>query len=181
MERIILGSGDIYYKEFDGQIPETEEICQEQNLLALISGGAEVAYTPEYYTAKDDMGKISKTIVTNEEATMKTGLCTIDGKKLKVLCETARVEEDTAKKLRKVKIGGIGNRTGKKYVLCFHHKDPVDGDIWCIIVGNNQSGFTIGFKKDEETIVEVEFTCHPMDEEGTLIYYIEKDKTIQGE
>ena len=41
MERIILGSGKMYFQEFNGQtIPETTEICTEENRLAYIQGGA---------------------------------------------------------------------------------------------------------------------------------------------
>lgn len=178
MERIILGSGHVYYQEFDGTIPETEEICTEENRLAFIQGGAELSYKPSYYKAQDDMGRVTKTIMTEEEATLKSGICTFDGKKFLVLCETARVTEDSGQKTRTVKIGGIGNQTGKRYVICFHHVDKTDGDIWVMIVGNNQAGFTMTFAKDKETVVDAEFTCLPMDDEGTLIQYTEKDKTI---
>ena len=47
-----------------------------------------------------------------------------------------------------------------------------------MIVGNNQAGFTMTFAKDKETVVDAEFTCLPMDDEGTLIQYTEQDKTI---
>ena len=36
-------------------------------------------YKPSFYTAKDDTGKKSKTIVTEEEVTLKTGIMTFDG------------------------------------------------------------------------------------------------------
>lgn len=179
MERIILGSGKMYFQEFDGQtIPETSEICTEKNRLAYIQGGAELSYKPTYYKAQDDFGIVTKTIITEEEATMKSGICTFDGKKFQVLCETARVTEDNEKKIRTVKIGGTGNQTGKRYVLCFHHEDKIDGDIWVMIVGNNQAGFTLAFAKDKETVVDAEFTCLPLDKEGTLIQYMEKDESL---
>ena len=143
MERIILGSADVYIQAFDGStVPVTADICKPENLMAYISGGASVEYKPSFYTAKDDTGKKSKTIVTEEEVTLKTGIMTFDGNKFKYLCDTARVTEDKAKKRRTVKIGGIDNRQGARYVICLHHKDAVDGDIWVMIVGNNQAGFT---------------------------------------
>lgn len=77
-------------------------------------------------------------------------------------------------KRRTVKIGGIDNRQGARYVICLHHKDAVDGDIWVMIVGNNQAGFTISFEKDKETVVDEEITALPMDEEGTLLMYEEE-------
>ena len=176
-ERIVLGSGYLYVTEFDSKekkIPENAEIEKEENLLGLIQGGAEVTYKPSYYEAKDDMGKVSKTILTEEEATFKSGIMTWCGKTLEKLCETARVEEDKQKKTRTVKIGGVGNATGKKYVIHFVHKDETDGDIRVTIVGNNQAGFSFAFAKDKETVIDAEFKAAPQDSEGTLILYEEE-------
>lgn len=175
-ERIVLGSGYLYISEFDSKtkaIPTNEEIEKDENLLGLIQGGAEVTYKPSYYEAKDDMGKVSKTILTEEEATLKSGIMTWCGKTLEKLCETARVNEDKVKKIRTVKIGGVGNATGKKYVIHFVHKDETDGDIRVTIVGNNQAGFSFAFVKDKETVIDAEFKAAPQDKEGTLILYEE--------
>ena len=102
MDRIILGSADVYIKDFDGsKVPAVADICKSENLMAYISGGASVEYKPSFYTAKDDTGKKSKTIVTEEEVTLKTGIMTFDGNKFKYLCDTARVTEDKSKKRRK--------------------------------------------------------------------------------
>ena len=90
------------------------------------------------------------------------------GTTLEKLCQTARVTEDKTKGIRTVKIGGIGNATGKKYLLRFVHKDTQDGNIRVTIVGNNQAGFTIAFAKDSETVIDAEFKAQPMDKEGTL-------------
>lgn len=176
-ERIVLGSGYMYVAEFDSrtkEIPDHAEIEKEENLLGLIQGGAEVTYKPSYYEAKDDMGKVSKTILTEEEATLKSGIMTWCGKTLERLCETARVQEDKAKNIRIVKIGGAGNATGKKYVIHFVHEDKMDGDIRVTIVGNNQAGFSFAFAKDKETVIDAEFKASPMDNEGTLILYEEE-------
>lgn len=174
MERIILGSADVYIQAFDGKtVPATADICVKENLMAYISGGASAEYKPSFYTAKDDTGNKRKTIITEEEVTLKTGIMTFDGNKFKYLCDTARVTEDKTKKRRIVKIGGINNRQGSRYVICLHHKDPVDGDIWVLIVGNNQAGFAISFEKDKETVIDEEITALPMDDEGTLLLYEE--------
>lgn len=180
-ERIVLGSGYLYITEFDSKtkkLPSNEEIEQEANLLGLIQGGAEITYKPSYYEAKDDMGKVSKSILMEEETTLKSGIMTWCGKTLERLCETARVTEDKKKKMRIVKIGGVGNATGKKYVIHFVHKDEEDGDIRVTIVGNNQAGFSFAFAKDKETVIDVEFKAAPQDNEGTLILYEEE---MEGE
>ena len=180
-ESIVLGSGDLYCTDFQGTneaIPDDAVIETEDNRLGHIKGGAEIEYAPEFYEAKDDMGKVSKVIITEEEATLKSGIMTWCGTTLEKLCQTARVTEDKTKGIRTVKIGGIGNATGKKYLLRFVHKDTQDGNIRVTIVGNNQAGFTIAFAKDSETVIDAEFKAQPMDKEGTLILYTEDiDKT----
>jgi hypothetical protein len=170
-ERIVLGSGKVYVIEFTGTIPENAVLETEENLLGLIQGGAELEYKPKFYDAKDDLGLVSKTVITEEETTLKSGIMTWNGQTLSKLCSTARVSEADGK--RTVKIGGISNQDGKKYIIRFVHKDDVDGDIRTTIVGNNQAGFSIKFAKDKETVVDAEFTASPLDNEGTQIIYEE--------
>ena len=177
-ERIILGSGNVHMKLFDGNLPSVDEICTDENQISYIQGGATIEYKPSYYTAKDDTRKIQKTVITDEEATMKSGLMTFCGNTLEKICDTARVsyaeKTSTKKKRRIVKVGSGSNQGRKKYVICFHHEDPVDGDIWVMIVGNNQAGFSLAFANDKETVVDAEFTALPQDKEGTLIHYEEE-------
>ncbi len=177
-ESIVLGSGDLYCTDFEGtdaNIPTDAEIETENNRLGHIKGGASIEYSPEFYEAKDDMGKVSKVIITEEEAILKSGIMTWCGTTLEKLCQTARVTEKAGK--RTVKIGGIGNATGKKYLLRFVHKDTEDGNIRVTVVGNNQAGFTIAFAKDSETVIDAEFKAQPLDKEGTLILY-EEDMAV---
>lgn len=174
-ESITLGSGDMYYKEFSGEIPEDSEIEKDENLLGRIKGGATVEYTPTFYTAKDDGGHVQKTIITEEEATLKTGIITFNGNTLKVMSSTARVTETGSK--RTVKIGGVGHDNGKKYIFRFVHKDPVDGDVRVTVVGKNEAGFSLAYVKDQETVIDAEIKAHPMDADGTLIQY---DEEIKG-
>ncbi|MCH5340057.1 MAG: SRPBCC family protein [Acetatifactor sp.] len=174
-ESIVLGSGDLYCTDFEGtdtELPSNEEIEKEENRLGYIKGGASIEYKPSFYEAKDDMGKVAKVILTEEEATLKSGIMTWCGTTLEKLCSTARVDESKGNK-RIVKIGGAGNATGKKYVLHFVHKDDQDGDIRVTVVGNNRAGFTIAFAKDSETVIDAEFKAQPQDKEGTLIRYEE--------
>lgn len=178
-ERIILGSGYIHLKTFtaEEEIPDPKEFCTDETKFSYISGGASLEYTIETSEAKDDMGVVSKVIVTSEEAVLKAGLMTLNGRTIEVLCDTARVTVSEDKKTRTVKIGGIGNRKGAKYVICFHHVDTADGDIWIMIVGQNQAGFTLSFAKEDATVVDAEFKALPnLDKEGTLIQYVEEVK-----
>lgn len=173
-EKIVLGSGKLYISEFTAgsAIPDDATLEVETNLLGLIQGGASLEYKPTFYEAKDDLGLASKTVVTAEEVTLKSGIMTWCGKTLAKLCATARITEAAGK--RTVKIGGVNNQDGKMYIIRFVHEDPVDGDIRVTIVGNNQAGFTLAFAKDKETVVDAEFKAQPQDDEGTLIIYEEE-------
>jgi len=175
-EKIVLGSGKLYVDEFVTEIPTDILLEVEDNLLGLISGGATVVYKPTFYEAKDDLGLVSKTVVTVEEVTLKSGIMTWCGKTLEKLCATARVTELLGK--RTVKIGGLGNQDGKRYVLRFVHEDAVDGNIRVTIVGNNQAGFSLVFVTDKATVVDAEFKAAPLDSEGTLLIYEEDIPTI---
>ena len=109
-DSIVLGSGYIYTTEFEGtdkELPTDAVIETEANRLGYIKGGASIEYAPTFYEAKDDMGKVSKTIITEEEATFKSGIMTWCANTLKKLCDTGRVSESGKK--RTIKIGGIGN------------------------------------------------------------------------
>lgn len=169
---ITLGSGNLLCKEYTDIMPEYTDFDDEADLLGRIQGGATLEYSGEWYEAKDDTGKVVKTIITEEEATLKSGICTWNGKTLTKLCSTARVTESNG--VRIVKIGGVGNYDGKSYAMCFHHIDPVDGDVWLVIHAVNQGGFSLAFTKDKETVIDAEFKCLPQDDEGTLIQYVEQ-------
>lgn len=177
-ERIALGSGRVYYQEFTGAIPEVDTLCVAANELAHVKNGASLEYTPEIYEATSDLGLVKKQVITSEEVILKLGFITWNANTLKTFADTGRVSEDQSKKTRTIKIGGIANATNTRYVICFHHKDTIDGDIWILIVGQCQSGFTLTFAVDEETVIEPEFKALPMDDEGTLVQLIEHDETI---
>lgn len=172
-EKIVLGSGKLYLTEMDsGLIPADASIETESNVLGYIQGGATLEYKPEYYTAEDDQGLAKKTILTKEEAILKSGIMTWNGTTLKKLCSTARVTEADGKRV--VKIGGIGKQDGKKYIIRFLHEDATDGDIRITIAGRNTAGFSLAFAKDKETVIDAEFVAQPQDLEGTLILYEEE-------
>ena len=174
-EKIVLGSGKLYVTEFANTIPEDSVLETKENILGYIQGGATLSYTPSFYEAKDDLGLVVKKMLTDEEVVLKSGIMTWNGKTLEKLCGTARVTE--AGSTRTVKIGGVANYNGKKYVIRFVHEDEVDGDIRLTIVGSNEAGFEMAFAKDKETVVNVEFKAMGgLDTEGTLVEYKEEIK-----
>lgn len=175
-EKIVLGSGKLYIMEFTGTVPTDLLFEVEDNLLGLIQGGASLEYKPKFVEAKDDLGLASKTVLTDEEVTLKSGIMTWCGKTLKKICATARATEAAGK--RTVKIGGISNQDGKKYAIRFVYLDAIDGDMRVTIVGNNQAGFSFKFAKDKETVIDAEFKAQPIDGEGTLIIFDEEIPTV---
>ena len=106
-KKIPLGSGEVYCVEYTGSIPADAALETEANRLGHITGGASFEYKPTVYTAKDDLNKVHKRIVTDEEATLKLGLITWNTTVLNKLIETGRVTEAAGK--REFKIGGIEN------------------------------------------------------------------------
>lgn len=174
-EVITLGSGKFYLKLFDGTMPTVDAVCVPENLLGKIKGGAALEYTVETYEEKDDLGTVSKVIVTTEEALLKCGLITWNGNTLKQLADRCTVTEAAGK--RTTKIGGAGNSQGGSYVACFHHEDATDGDVWVMIKGTNVAGFTLTFGTEAGTLIEPEFKAMPHDANGTLIEFVEEIPT----
>lgn len=170
--KITLGSGKAYIMEYSNTMPEVTAICVDDNLLGKIQGGAELIYTTETHEERDDLGTVAKVVVTAEEAILKLGLITFNGATLAKLADRCKVTEAAGK--RTVHIGGAGNSQGKEWVVCFHHHDAVDGDIWVMVRGANQAGLTLAFAVDAGSKLEPEIKALPCDDNGTLITYIEE-------
>jgi len=173
---ITLGSGKIFLMPYVDEMPTQEEICVEENLLGYIKGGAALEYTQETYEEKDDLGYVSKIITTSEEAILKCGLLTWNGRTLQSLIDRCKTEESNG--LRTTKIGGAGNSQNAYYAICFFHEDKVDGNLWIMIKGRNTAGATLTFAADEGTVIEPEFKALPNgDSSGTLVEMIEEIPT----
>lgn len=171
-ETITLGSGKLYLQAFSETMPTVDTLCVAENELGHIKGGASLEYTQETYEEKDDLGRVSKIITTNEEALLKCGLLTWNGQTLQSLIDRCKSTEAAGK--RTTKIGGAGNAQGGYYAICFMHEDLVDGNLWILIMGRNTAGATLTFATDEGTVIEPEFKAIPHDDAGTLIEMIEE-------
>lgn len=170
--KITIGSGTPYIMEYTGTMPSRDEVCKPENLLGKTKSGAAVNYSVSTHTESDDLGTEKKTVITAEDASLKLGLITFNGKTLAYLADRCRVEEKDG--IRTVYIGGTGNAQGKEWVVCFHHEDKKDGDCWVMIRGNNTAALALSYAVDAGTKLEPEFTCLPQDDKGTLITYIEQ-------
>ena len=170
---ITLGSGKIYIKEYENDtMPTFEDLCKEENILGYIKGGAALEYSQETYEEEDDLGLVSKIIVTSEEALLKCGILTWNGTTLQYLVDRCSTTEANGK--RTTLIGGAGNAQGKDWVICFAHEDKKDGNLWLLLRGKNTGGITLTFATDAGTVVEPEFKAMPHDDKGTLIELIEE-------
>ena len=174
---ITLGSGIPYIMEMpsNGTLPTVDAICVASNRLGYVKGGAALTYTAEPHEEKDDLGYVSKVITTSEEVLLKLGLITWNGSTLQKLVDRCTVTEEGGK--RTIKIGGAGNAQGKEWVVCFHHVDQKDGDLYVLIKGNNTAGLTLTFAADAGTVIEPEFKALPQDDNGTLVQIIEEMPT----
>lgn len=172
---ITLGSGKPYAMEYSGDaLPDVETICTEPYLLGYTKGGAALTYTTTDHEERDDLGLVSKVVITAEEALLKLGLLTWNGNCLAKLADRCQVTEDTAKGTRTIKLGGAGNAQGKKWVVCFFHEDKKEGNLWVLVVGNNSAGISLTFAQDAGTVVEPEFKALPQDDKGTLVTIVEE-------
>ena len=177
-KNITLGSGKLYAVKATKSgstytIPEGA--TTEANLLGYIKGGAKLTYTSESYTAKDDLGLVSKTITTSETATLTSGLMTWNYATLETLVATAREAAGSTEGSRKLLIGGIDNADNAPYVIIFRHEDKADNRfVQVTILGTSTGELEIAFASDSETVLDAEFTAQPgVDNEGTLIIYEE--------
>lgn len=165
---IPAGSGYIYVTAFDGAtIPNDNVIETEANRLGYIEKGATLTYKSTFKKFKDDMGKVARNILTDEDVTFKFGLISWIYSKLNYLCSTCRITERDGG--RTVKIGGTGNDDGKKYLFRFVHPDKQLGDVRITIVGTNTGGLSLKYASDDSTNIEPEISAEPSDDEGTLV------------
>lgn len=175
-DTITLGSGTLYLTEYAGEtLPDVESVCVEENRMGYTKGGAALQYTEETTEEKDDLGLAYKIITTKTDVVLKCGLITWNGETLLKLIDRCTTVIQDGKRV--VKIGGRGNAKGAKYVVVFHHEDPIDGDLWAMIVGHNTAGLTVTCTTEAGALLEPEFRAAPHDTDGTLVRLIEGSRT----
>lgn len=178
LNKIPLGSGTFYVVEWTGTIPTDAEIEIEANIIGRTKNGATVTYSSNFYTAKSDDGKASKTKLVDDSATISYGMITWNANTLNKLISTASVSESNGK--RTALIGGAANDDGKSYLIRFVSTDTKDGDIRITAVGKNTGGWTAAFAPNSETTVQPTFECEPLDSDGRLLKYEEEILGLQS-
>lgn len=180
INRIAIGSCDIYFTEFLGtkisDIPSDTEIEKPENLIGRTKDGGEIKYTANYYTAKSDDGKASRSGLQDEAAEISFGIITWNGNTITKLVSTASatVTSDDGKHKRRTLIGGIENDNGKTYLVRAVHKDKIKGDVRYTIIGKNVQGFAASYKNGQETTITPNIAAEPF-ENGRLIILDEDD------
>lgn len=170
----VLGSGNNYLMEHNGEMPTIAEIiamCTEDHLFGTTSNGATVTYTGETHTEQDDMGRVVVTVLTKEEVKLKLGLFSWCVDDLSKLSGTTRTSEEGNLKI--ARIGGLNHDNRKSYIVVFEHVDKINGNMYVIVVGKNTAGMSLAFAKDSVSKVEPEFTAEPQDDDGTLVAIVE--------
>lgn len=168
-EQIILGSGDMYVAEFTGEIPEDSVIETDEKRAGNIKGGATLEYSQTSQTVKDDKGRVSKTITTEEDVKFKTGLITWAKTWIQALISTARVDESSKEGHRIYKIGGLSNVNKKRYLFRFVHTRDDGRKLRVTVTGKNTGTISLAFNPEDASSVDAEITASSLDAEGTLV------------
>lgn len=172
-EDIIIGSGDVYVVAFTGDIPEDNVIETEANRAGNVSGGAALDYSQSSKTVKSDLGRVKKTIITEEDVKLKTGMMTWVPTWMKAMISTARV--DTSKAGHRIyKIGGLKNQNKTRYLFRFVHERQDGRKIRITVTGKNTGTISFAFKTEDATTIDAEITAENLDKEGTLVIYDEE-------
>lgn len=170
LDRIAMGSVDIYMQEFEGtsvdDIPADSELETDANLIGRTKDGGVITYTTSYYKAKSDDGKASRQEMQDDGATVSFGIITWNGDAISKLVETASSSVKEGK--RRTLIGGVSNANGKTYIIRALHKDKVKGDVRYTIIGKNISGFAASYKPGQESTITPQIDAEPF-EDGRLI------------
>ena len=171
-----LGSGIGYIVKLETDyIPEPAELealCTEENKAGETTGGAKVSYSFDTHKEKDDHGRVNRTIVNDEVVKMSWGLFTWDPDIYEKIVATGRVVEKDG--YRVVKLGGLENDSGERYIVIFKQIDPKLGDLYVGMIGTNTAGIELAFTRTITTKLNPEFTAEPCDNEGTLLIMFEK-------
>lgn len=168
-EEIILGSGDLFIVEFEGEIPEDAVIEADDNRAGNIKGGATLEYSQTSQTVKDDKGRVMKTIITEEDVKFKTGLITWVQTYIKALISTARVDTATKPGHRIYKIGGLANQNKTRYLFRFVHTRDDGRKLRVTVTGKNTGTISLAFKPEDATTIDAEITASTLDKEGTRV------------
>jgi len=159
---LIVGSGNIYIKEYTGSIPDKSVLETDTYLFGRTKGGATLTYSQESTNIKDDCGYINETFMTSDDLKFKLGAFVVVGD-IDKLCPTATKTVNDG--IITVKLGGVGNDNGKKYIVRFVHKSK---PLRITLIGKNEGDLELAFSAEDAITVEPTFTASAIDGAGHL-------------
>lgn len=170
-DRVNLGSGDLYILAYDAAtgIPVDATIETSANKVGSISGGASLEVKTDIKKITDDSGAIDKRFIIGEEVMLKSGVLSWDMATLSKLVADGTYTDDTVNHKRTLKLGGLGARLVADYVIRFVHTEADGEKFRLTIVGNSNSGLSLAFAKDKETVVDAEFEAKALDSNGVKV------------
>lgn len=173
LNEYVLGSGHLHFEELTTRPTDWLSFMKtffasQTNILGRVKGGASLEYTTEKTEDQDDLGYIVIEETKSEKVILKSGMMTWNGETIAAVCATARVSPPDENGIVTVKIGGLGNRNGKTYVIGFEHYSK---KLRVLIIGKNNEGFTFSFDPEKATVIDVQFRAEALDNEGTLVIF----------
>lgn len=177
-ERVVMGAGKWYAKEYESGAIDPETLCTDENLIGWTQGGATVTYTPTTYTIEDDIGMVRRTFQTKADAEMKTGLLTFTIKSLSALMSVGAISETAASSTAegKVTLKLTGGKTSlKRFVIGFvYEDDDTKLKTYVCMVATNIAPLTLTFAKDKETVVDLTFKGESNGTDDVVLTIIEE-------
>lgn len=174
-QHVIMGAGEWFVKAYDEGEVDCEAICVDENYAGETQGGATVEYTPSTYTIEDDNGRLRRTFMVKADATMKTGMLTIDVKSIGSLMSVGvlTVNDQGTKRILKL---GSGHAELKRFFVVFRYvKDKEKKQyIYVGMVATNTAPLTLAFTKDKETVQDLTYTADTNGVDDTILV-IEED------
>lgn len=165
---ILLGSGDLYIMEVTANTMPTDVALEVAgNKIGHISGGCVVEFKPTVSDVKNSYGEIVKRYVSEEVATLKTGILSFDMANIAKLVAGGTVTTDAGTGVKTLKCGGIKGLTD--YAVHFVHEFESGDFLKVTLIGNALSGFGLNFENNKETVVDAEFSAIPMSDKALIV------------
>lgn len=174
-QQVIMGAGEWFIKPYTEGEVNCEEVCADENYAGETQGGATVEYTPTTYTIEDDNGRLRRTFQVKADATMKTGLLTIDTKSIGSMMSVGILTVNEQGTKRILKLGG-GHAELKRFFVVFRYLKDAEKKqyIYVGMVATNTAPLTLTFTKDKETVQDLTYAADTNGVDDTILV-IEED------
>ena len=153
-----ISSGRAYMipvKSEDDIPADLSTVAVEENLIAHITGGGTLTYSPTVKEFKDDLGDVKKKVITEEKSTFKTKFITWVGATIAKLCQVA--DSTSAGGTEEIGIGGLDNFKDQDYLLYFVSDGTVANAMNFIMIGRSINDLSLALKIDDAAAPEMEF------------------------